>query len=62
METMHTNDRVYRVKINDQNVKVTPYLTLLHIVGLWVITRAVEYDSMNPKLVKYTKTDYSFCL
>ena len=62
METMHTNDRVYRVKINDQNVKVTPYLTLLHIVGLWVITTAVEYDSMNPKLVKYTETDYSFCL
>ena len=62
METMHTDDRVYRVKINDQNVKVTPYLNLLHIVGLWVITTAVEYDSMNPKLVKYTETDYSFCL
>ena len=27
METMHTNDRVYRVKINDQNVKVTPYIS-----------------------------------
>lgn len=53
---------MYRVKINDQNVKVTPYLTLFHIVGLWVITRAVEYNSMNPKLVKYTETDYSFCL